>query len=455
MVCHSKAVLQASLLFWAGCASDAAPSQDHERAAIEAFGVYTQTLGDADEHSEPGEAYTPELTAQPATEPSDPYAFVQSQCPKGSADADQDGLCNAAEAAYGTDPNNVDTDADFLNDAVEVYGSWTADGRHVDMPGFGAKPLRRDIFLELDYLPGYAPLQSAMDLVVQAFANAPVTNPDKSTGIALHVRLDQEVSAQDAAANAVIASWSQLERLKQTYFDAQLVWYFHYALFGNRLMTTTGRTSGVSSGIPGQSLLVTLGGLRPKTDLELAYHQAGTLMHELGHNLGLHHGGHVYARDGRLVADDTAFKANYLSVMNYNYQTKPFRMNGVYRFDYARFEIASLTENQLDEHAGLTPMGTTTRDDLAQIDGIRFMHEPAKGEATLVGGWASYQLDFNGDGSISAGNVAVDLDGNGLNTDTFAAQASDWANLQFNGLGLVNSSANFDATSELRPTPMQ
>jgi Bacterial TSP3 repeat len=41
------------------------------------------------------------------------------------ADRDRDGLSDAAEAALGTDPGNVDTDGDSLPDAFEVFGTCT------------------------------------------------------------------------------------------------------------------------------------------------------------------------------------------------------------------------------------------------------------------------------------------------------------------------------------------
>src|SRR5262249_34842068 len=50
----------------------------------------------------------------------------------------------------------------------------------------------------------------------------------------------------------------------------------------------------------------------------------GTFMHELGHNLGLHHGGGTSAPGTPCIAPDCEngplYKPNYLSVMNYQYQ---------------------------------------------------------------------------------------------------------------------------------------
>jgi hypothetical protein len=58
-----------------------------------------------------------------------------------------------------------------------------------------------------------------------------------------------------------------------------------------------------------------------------AREQAGTLMHELGHNLGLRHGG----------CDDTNLKPEYASVMNYEYQMEGVTRGGMRGVvDYAR-----------------------------------------------------------------------------------------------------------------------
>jgi hypothetical protein len=90
------------------------------------------------------------------------------------------------------------------------------------------------------------------------------------------------------------------------------------------------------------------------------YNVGGTFMHELGHNLGLHHGGGF---DSNGTAEDVGveYKPNYLSVMNYNYQFVGIpQLNGHSRLDYSEQVLptggttpGALDENNLDETAGL------------------------------------------------------------------------------------------------------
>jgi hypothetical protein len=75
---------------------------------------------------------------------------------------------------------------------------------------------------------------------------------------------------------------------------------------------------------------------------------SGVLMHELGHNLGLHHGGPNF--------DTANHKPNYASVMNYNFTngvdvTCDGFGDGV--LDYSHGRNAPLDENALDERLGI------------------------------------------------------------------------------------------------------
>src|SRR5262249_44808424 len=123
---------------------------------------------------------------------------------------------------------------------------------------------------------------------------------------------------------------------------------FHYCLWTHRISRTEG-ISGIAD-IHGNDLEVGLGnrgfdgrdtdgdGL-PDYKVGDVQEQATTFMHELGHNLGLNHGG--------APADGVNFKPNYLSVMNYRYldgipPTDPDGAAGPLRarLDYSRKALA-------------------------------------------------------------------------------------------------------------------
>jgi YVTN family beta-propeller protein len=98
-----------------------------------------------------------------------------------------------------------DKDGDGLFDVWETQGLTVTVGNaavFVDLPAMGANPDKKDIFVEVDYMvaPGlclplvgchfghsHQPKPTAIARVVQAFADAPVANPDGSQGITLHV----------------------------------------------------------------------------------------------------------------------------------------------------------------------------------------------------------------------------------------------------------------------------
>jgi hypothetical protein len=115
-----------------------------------------------------------------------------------SSDRDGDGLPRWQERRIGTDPSNNDTDGDALEDGWEVMGMVpslvrSAHAQGVPLPG--ADPLRKDLFVEVDWMRGathsHEFRRAARDRVEDAFSRAPVSNPSGEMGINIHIDAGQ------------------------------------------------------------------------------------------------------------------------------------------------------------------------------------------------------------------------------------------------------------------------
>ena len=335
-------------------------------------------------------------------------------------------------AGVGPVYENLDTDLDGLPDRWEIEGL-TVDGVFIDLPAMGADPRHKDLFIHADWMgadparPGavFKPNPRAIKMVVDAFARAPLGNPDGTQGIDLHVDLGPdspldfngsttwgalsragEVPYEEATGTfAGGYQWNAVDAIKaQRFTAAKRNRAFHYALFANTYGGSG--SSGLSRGLPGNDFLVTMGTWNTPGGTMLQ--QAGTFMHEFGHNLGLHHGG----------ADDINYKPNYLSIMSYAFQfTGLLSADGLQRtFDYSRRKLLTLDETKLLETIGIgEPLSRTvwsfrtladspagTNQCIARPDDYfaRFLPDPA--------------LDWSCDGNKDASLLAADVNGDGI-----------------------------------------
>jgi hypothetical protein len=167
-------------------------------------------------------------------------------------------------------------------------------------------------------------------------------------------------------------------------------------------------SSGISRGIGASDLIVSLGSFT--NGVGSVDEQAGTLMHELGHNLGLHHGG----------GDDTNYKPNYLSIMSYGFQLGGVIKGGVAgTFDYSRSALANLNENSLSEPAGIGAPGYGTR------------HWCPASNAYVPVADAGGAIDWNCNGNVTQTGVSFDV--NNDSTTTSLNGYNDWVNLKLKG----------------------
>jgi hypothetical protein len=360
---------------------------------------------------------------------------------------------SSGEGIEGAISGCLDSDDDALCDSWETEGiDPEGDGIiDVDLPGMGADPRHKDIFIEIDSMPGHVLSQAAIDVMVDAFADAPVPNPDGLTGITVHVDNGSGStmnpvtgatwgSLSEATATlthqAVIGSsgagdvynWSAFDAVKASNFDPNRALAFHYVISGHRYASTSSpNSSGISRNGPldafdlgGSDLLVTLGpASEPGEGSGTASQQAGTLMHELGHNLGLKHGGN----------DHVGYKPSYLSIMNYAFQmTGLRRADGTFQFDYSSVPV-SMDETALDEDTGF---GFDAASDQAQyFTAVLCPGAPRPPVGSLfVERLTAGPLDFNCDG-MTGGQVAASVNGD-VDLQAFESFL-DWPALVFGG----------------------
>lgn len=280
-------------------------------------------------------------------------------------DSDGDRLPDSAETNTGiylgptntgTDPNNNDTDGDSIKDGDEVLGTLAG----LDLPAMGLSPVHKDLLLEYDWFDdaldtcgshSHRPTAGAIAKVTMAFANSPVSNPDGVPGVNLVSDYGQGGAFIGgnliADVDGVIAGGvggSDFLNYKVANFANSRRDYFHYVLLPHRYDTSSG-SSGQAE-LPGNDMIVSLYCFG--SDKNVAH----TIMHEVGHNLRLRHGGNVNCN----------YKPNYNSVMNYKYQFPGVDNNctppGDNVLDYSIGDRITLNENSLNENNGTCGAGS-------------------------------------------------------------------------------------------------
>jgi len=394
------------------------------------------------------------------------------RCQNGACIAVNQSACAMPFCALGASCATwLDSDGDGLSDAWEINGyvdldcNGAYDGPAIDIPLPGADPHVPDIYVRYDYMavsgPGghsHEPSAAALAQVTAAFA---------AHGIAVHFIAppaaipETVVTTLDAAPSAACAgsSVSTMHDLRAAYFG-NLQPAYRYMVFAHFATcpdtghcgqctpdpstgSTPDPTSTGSADIVGDDVIIASANIAAIEQL------AGTIMHELGHNLGLRHGGN----------EDTNQKPNYVSVMNYAYlangipvadavgSTTPLACASdgdcapptiasgpcaiadrcfcssasyCYRVDYSHVLFGDLDEAHLDEAVGMT--GDVTSRDIA----LYFV--PGTPTVELLDATNGSPVDWNNANGNTEPDVAVDLNNSG-NPDLLHSFV-DWPALQ-------------------------
>jgi hypothetical protein len=320
----------------------------------------------------------------------------------------------------------------------------------------GADPNRPDIFVQIDWMRDATRSQMLSKVALQQVADA-----FNAHGITLHIdegpnsvnfpaslSRGHAIAFQDTLGTGVGASynWTAFQTVKDANFTPSgRTPIFHYVIAANTIPSCSSGMSRSTDASGGSDLIVSLGTTAVCPGFTNSNtQQAGSFMHELGHNLGLQHGG----------GDGTNYKPNYLSVMNY-----AFQLDGVIKagnpatIDYSGFgptNVPTLNESgQLNEAAGLGPGAT---DPSGQHYGTRHWCVTQGVFVSVTDATQNVDWDCSvaNNGPDSEPAVTADVNGDGNTTDTLAP-FNDWVNLKFKGgaIGLAGVTPNLPITTPI------
>ncbi len=349
-------------------------------------------------------------------------------------------------ASYNDVISDTDADGDGIPDANEAPGRTFCGLPYYD---WGARAGTKDIFVHLDYMDPQTNSAAALSVTPRIEALQRIQTAFERKGFKVHFDVgtlfgttidkycldgrSHKVTYAERLYLRPVSGVADAFTYKAASMPLAKVPVFHYCLLGYKPYGSFGGLGEMN----GNDFIVTLGnaGFSTSTANSLNYlinSQASTIMHELGHNLGLYHGGDK----------EENYKPNYISIMNYTYSNfgNPTPGDSAYvegdRYYYYRYsdvgetifktrylptgDWASLHNNPHSASMLLDYSdGTSTDIDENNIT-----------ESTAFGRSSSSGVDFNGDGDKTDSGLALDLNPTDTPGKTILKDHNDWGKIQ-------------------------
>lgn len=360
--------------------------------------------------------HTPSTYGYPIYHYSLHLAFVEDQNWNSNVQVrlrNHDGALSAQQSySFASDFDSIDSDNDGLLDIWETDGYTTPSGAIIDLAALGCDPKRKDVLVEVDWVAAATPDPSIWAIIEQTFEQAPILNPDGSSGISMH--LDRGQAGGFASGGTILADHTTMDfgangspgyvdfytyKNNSVNFNPDKLNIVHYGIIGRaRPNGSSGRGE-----VFGNDFMVTFTNFTGSQAFSTPRNQIGTFMHELGHNLNLCHGGACVTP----VDWNETFKVNQPSIMNYRYQFPAVSidcdLNSDLAFGFSQGMLANLNEASVFEANGIcdnVPIdfnnnGSSTNSGVINLNG--------DGNSTDVSidynEWRSIRLDFTSTGS--------------------------------------------------------
>ena len=334
-----------------------------------------------------------------------------------------------------------DDDRDGIPDSAEVLGGSFAG---IDLFAMGARTGRRDIFIEIDTMDsidlGIIPTTESLQMVVSAFAKRNINvvfdagtifSPSFSVN-SFNLGQDKNIVPFEKCikfdptfCTSNVSDRRTIYDYKDEFMDLRRRSIFHYLLMANT-QNVDGSVGGAagSAELNGNDIIISYGNIfssNPSTSdrNRLINQRAGTIMHELGHNLGLRHGGN----------EDLNYKPNYFSRMNYLY------INGLDPDPSSSTAYLRWRNSQGDKTPASCSLVASVCGDKSQfildfsdgtgadLDENALIESANIGRGSNAGAYADWDLS----GTLTAVPISKDLNGDGVKT--ILKDHNDWANI--------------------------
>ena len=209
------------------------------------------------------------------------------------------------------------------------------------------------IYIEIDWQSGYPPDKAQLEIVAKSF---------EEHNIKLYIDAGEYSVNYEGESESNVLKGLNYEKILRLGDDIDTIKSlvknnfsdrknFRYCMYIKEIRPSLEEdknpneyTLGIADDIPGKMFILSKEPIELRRSKFYSNQEAATFTHELGHTLGLCHGG-----DEHII-----YKPNHVSIMNYAY-TNHYGLEAENEINYSEYEFPEMDFNHIDETKGIDP----------------------------------------------------------------------------------------------------